>query len=388
MESFTTSGANGARSSGGPHLDVVLLGAVFALCALGIVMVYSASAVSASTKLGDGAYFLKRQLAATGIGLVALLAMLKLGYRRLAPLAYPALVVTLVLLALVLIPGIGSTAGGARRWIRLPGFSLQPGELAKVSLVLYLAYSLAKKREKVKSFSIGFLPHCLLTGAMAGLVLAQPDFGSAVAMAFLLFALLFAAGTKIGYLVGSITLALPVAYHLVASSPYRMKRVLAFLDPWTHRNDIGYQVAESLMTIGSGGVTGLGLGDGRQKLFYLPEAHTDFIFSIIGEELGLVGVGAVILLYAVVIWRGMRTSLNATEPFGAYLALGLTSMLGFQAVVNMAVAMGLLPTKGLTLPFISYGGTSMVICLAATGVLLSISQGRGGFLRPQMGGAR
>ena len=378
MESRTARTVSGVRAAVGPRIDVILLAAVFALCALGIVMVYSSSAVSAAARLGDGAYFLKRQL----------LAVLKFGYRRLAFLAYPALLVSIVLLVAVLVPGIGASAGGARRWIRLPGFSLQPGELAKLGLVLYLAYSLAKKREKVKVFAVGFLPHCLITGLLALLVLGQPDFGSAVSMAIILFALLFAAGTKVSYLVGSLLAALPLAYHLVAGSPYRMKRITAFLDPWAHRHDVGYQVAESLMSIGSGGVFGLGLGDGRQKLFFLPEAHTDFIFSIIGEELGLVGVVAVIALYAVVIWRGIRAALNATEPFGTYLALGVTVLLGFQSVVNMAVAMGMVPTKGLTLPFISYGGTSLVISLAATGVLLSISQSRGGFLRPQMGDAR
>jgi cell division protein FtsW len=389
MESRTNRTAPEVRAASlGPRIDLVLLAAVFTLCALGVVMVYSSSAVSASARLGDGAYFLKRQLVAAAFGLGALLAVLKLGYRRLAPLAYPALLISVVLLVAVLIPGIGSTAGGARRWIRLPGFSLQPGELAKLGLVVYLAYSLAKKREKVKVFSIGFLPHCLITGLLAILVLAQPDFGSAVSMAIILFALLFAAGTKLSYLVGSLLAALPLAYHLVASSPYRMKRILAFLDPWTHRHDIGYQVAESLMSIGSGGLFGLGLGDGRQKLFFLPEAHTDFIFSIIGEELGLLGVLGVIALYGVVVWRGVRAALNATEAFGSYLALGITVLIGFQAVVNMAVAMGMLPTKGLTLPFVSYGGTSLVMSLAATGVLLSISQSRGGFLRPQTGGAR
>lgn len=376
------------RSVAGPRIDLVLLFAVFALCTIGIVMVYSASAVAAESRMGDATYFLKRQLAAAAIGVAALAGVLKLGYRRLAFLAYPALIVALLLLVLVLVPGVGSAAGGARRWIRLPGFSLQPAELAKFTLVLYLAYSLAKKREKVKVFSIGFLPHCLITGVLAVLALAEPDFGTAVALVTVLFALLFAAGARISYLVGSLLLALPIGYHLVASSPYRMKRILAFMDPWAHRHDIGYQVAESLMSIGSGGITGLGLGESRQKLFFLPEAHTDFIFSIIGEELGLLGVCAVIALYGLLIWRGIRASLNATEPFGAYLALGITILFGFQSTLNMAVAMGMAPTKGLTLPFVSYGGSSLVVCLAAAGVLLSISQSRGGFLRPQTGGAR
>jgi cell division protein FtsW len=187
--------------------------------------------------------------------------------------------------------------------------------------------------------------------------------------------------------VGSLLAALPVAALVVARSPYRMKRILAFLDPWAHRHDIGYQVAESLMSVGSGGIWGLGLGDGRQKLFFLPEAHTDFIFSIIGEELGLLGSAFVIVLYGIIVWRGLRAAFNASEAFGAYLALGITALFGFGACENLGVAMGALPTKGLTLPFISYGGTSLVLSLFAAGILLSISQGQGGFLRAQLRGA-
>lgn len=389
QSAIASAGARAAAAPrSGPRLDLVLVVAVFALCGLGIVMVYSASAVAAAAKVGDGAFYLKRQAIAAGIGLASLVLVLKIGYRRLAFLAYPALVIVLALLVAVLIPGVGTVAGGARRWIRLPGFSLQPAEMAKMALVLYLAYSLAKKREKVRLFSIGFLPHCLITGLLAGLALLEPDFGTAVTLGFVLFAMLFAAGAKISYLVLSVLLALPVGWHLVASSPYRMSRITAFLHPFERRNDVGYQIWESLMSVGSGGVTGLGLGDGRQKLFFLPEAHTDFIFSILGEELGLIGVVLLLGLYGVVVWRGVRAALNATEAFGAYLALGITVLLGTQAVVNMGVAMGMLPTKGLTLPFVSYGGTSMVVSLTAAGVLLSIGQSRGGFLRPQTGGTR
>jgi cell division protein FtsW len=355
------------------RFDPLLLCAVFGLVTIGLVMVYSASAVLAQDKLGDSLYFLKRQLTAAGMGLVAMAVAMKVGWRKLARWAYPLLLIAIVLLVLVAIPGIGSTAGGARRWIRLPGFGLQPAELAKFAWVVYLSYSLAKKREKVASFSVGFVPHLALCGLLVGLCMLQPDFGSSVLLVFMLFVLLFAAGAKLSYLVGLILMALPLAYVAVASSPYRMKRILAFLDPWAHRHDIGYQVAESLMSIGSGGVSGLGLGDGRQKLFFLPEAHTDFIFSILGEETGLVGVGLLVALYGVVLWRGVRASLAAGETFGTYLGLGITSIIAFQATVNMCVAMGLLPTKGLTLPFVSYGGTSLVVMMGSAGVLLSLS---------------
>ncbi len=370
--------ATAAPSSAPVRFDPLLLCAVLSLVSLGLVMVYSASAVMAQDKLGDSLYFLKRQLAAAGMGLVAMAVAMKVGWRKLARWAYPLLVVAIVLLVLVAIPGIGHTAGGARRWIRLPGFGLQPAEIAKFAWVVYLSYSLAKKREKVATFSVGFAPHLVLCGLLVGLCMLQPDFGSSVLLVFLLFVLLFAAGAKLSYLVGSVLLALPLAYVAIASSPYRMKRILAFLDPWAHRHDVGYQVAESLMSIGSGGVTGLGLGDGRQKLFFLPEAHTDFIFAIIGEELGLVGVALMTVLYGIIIWRGIRAALAAGETFGTYLGLGLTSIIAFQAIVNMCVAMGFLPTKGLTLPFVSYGGTSLVVLMGAAGVLLSLSAGAEG----------
>jgi len=355
------------------RFDALLLCAVLALVSLGLVMVYSASAILAQDKLHDSLYFLKRQLIAAGLGVVGMAVVMQLGWRRLARLAYPLLIAAIVLLVLVRIPGIGSSAGGAQRWIRLPGFSLQPAEVAKFAWVVYLAYSLAKKREKVATFSVGFLPHLALCGLLVGLCMMQPDFGSSVLLVFLLFTLLFAAGAKLSYLVGSVLLALPLGYAAIATSPYRMKRILAFLDPWAHRHDVGYQVTESLMSIGSGGITGLGLGDGRQKLYFLPEAHTDFIFAIIGEELGLIGVTLLVALYALVIWRGIRISLAAPETFGTYLGLGLTSIVAFQATVNMCVAMGLMPTKGLTLPFVSYGGSSLVVLMGAAGVLLSLS---------------
>lgn len=353
--------------------DPILLAAVLGLVGFGLVMVYSSSAITAQDKLGDAFFFLKRQAFAASLGLVAMAVALKLGYRRMARLAYPMLVIAVLLLIAVLVPGLGTKVGGAKRWIRFPGVSIQPAEIAKVAWVVYLSYSLAKKRDKVKHFSIGFLPHLGLAGLLVCLCMLEPDFGSSVALLFLMFVMLFAAGAKLSWLVGSVLLAIPFAYTAIATSEYRMKRITAFLDPWANRQGSGYQVAESLMSIGSGGMTGLGLGDGRQKLFFLPEAHTDFIFAIIGEELGLLGVAFLIALYGLLIWRGIRASLSATEPFGTYLGLGITTLIGFQAVVNMSVAMGLVPTKGLTLPFISYGGSSLIVLMGAAGLLLSIS---------------
>lgn len=356
-----------------PSYDPLLLVAVLGLVGFGLVMVYSASAITAQDKLGDSFYFLKRQAVAAGLGLLGMAVAMKLGYRRMARLAYPLLVLAVIMLVAVIIPGLGTTVGGAKRWLRVPGISIQPAEIAKVAWVIYLAYSLAKKREKVKSFSIGFVPHLGIAGLLVLLCMLEPDFGSSVSLLFLMFVMLFAAGARLSYIVGMVLAAIPFAYIAIASSPYRMKRITAFLDPWANRQGSGYQVAESLMSIGSGGLTGLGLGDGRQKLFFLPEAHTDFIFAIIGEELGLLGVAFLIGLYVIVIWRGLRAALNATEAFGTYLGLGIVSLISFQAVTNMAVAMGVVPTKGLTLPFISYGGSSLIMLMGAAGLLLSIS---------------
>ncbi len=363
-----------------PPFDWLLLTVLVALAAGGAVMVYSASAIQASRQLGDEFYYLKRQGVAFLIGMSALVLALKVGYRRLAASAYPLLVFSLLMLVLVLVPGIGKVAGGARRWINLGLVNFQPAELAKVVLVIYLAHSLSRKREKVRLFSIGFLPHLLVTGLMVVLCLLERDMGTGVIMLLVLFTMLFAAGARVSYLVGAILLALPVGWKLITGTPYRMERWLAYLDPWGHRDGAGFQLVESLLGIGNGGWAGQGLGQGKGKLFYLPAAHTDFIAAVIAEEAGLLGIAVLLLLYAVLVWRGLRASLRAAEPFGAYLALGLTTLFGAQALVNLAVVFGLLPTKGLTLPLVSYGGSSLMTLLFAAGILLSVSGDRGGFL--------
>jgi cell division protein FtsW len=368
------------RTSGLPF-DGLLLAAVLALTAVGLVMVYSASAIpaSGSARLGhDEFYYLKRQLAAAGIGLGLLAAALALGHRRLAALAYPALGATFVLLLLV--PLVGETAGGARRWIPLGPIHFQPAEAAKVALVLYLARSLARKQAKVRLFSIGLLPHLLVTGALVALCLWQSDLGTGVILLLVLFAMLFAAGAKVSYLVGAGIAALPAVWWLVRSEPYRWRRVIAFLDPGAYRDGAGFQLWESLLGTAHGGWIGQGLGEGKGKLFYLPAAHTDFIAAVIAEETGFLGVLALLALFGVLVWRGIRASLRASDAFGAYAALGVTTLVGAQAVVNLMVVFGLLPTKGLTLPFVSYGGSSLITLLAASGLLLSVSGDRGGWL--------
>jgi cell division protein FtsW len=274
-------------------------------------------------------------------------------------------------------------AGGARRWIDLGFVRFQPAEAAKVVLVLYLARSLSLKKERMRIFSVGFLPHLAVTLALVGLVLAERDLGTAVILLVVLFVMLFAGGVKVVYLLGAVVLAIPIGWKLIAGTPYRMQRITAFLDPWQHRDGIGFQIVESLLGIGNGGWFGQGLGEGKGKLFYLPAAHTDFIAAVIAEEVGLVGMSLLVLLFAVLVWRGFRATVQAPDPFGCHVALGLTTLIGSQALVNLSVVLGLLPTKGLTLPFVSYGGSSLMTMLAAAGMLLSVSGGQGGFLRPQ-----
>ncbi|HEX9240945.1 MAG TPA: putative lipid II flippase FtsW [Anaeromyxobacter sp.] len=374
-----------ARESGGtpaPQFDGLLLAAVLALAAVGAVMVYSASAIPASQsrRLGsDEFYYLKRQLVAGAAGLVLLVAALRIGHRRLAAFTYPLLGLTV--LALSLVPLVGKTAGGAQRWIPLGPVQFQPAEAAKVVLVLYLAHSLARKQDRIRDFSIGVLPHLIVTGVLAALCLVQRDLGTGVILFLVLLAMLFAAGARVGYLLVAAGIAAAIGWQLVKSTPYRWQRVLAFLEPERYRAGAGFQLWESLLGTANGGFLGQGLGQGKGKLFYLPAAHTDFIAAVIAEEAGLLGMILLLALYAVVVWRGLRAALYAADAFGCYAALGVTTLVGAQAIVNLAVVFGLLPTKGLTLPFVSYGGSSLMTMLGAAGVLLSVSGERGGFLR-------
>ncbi|HVZ71778.1 MAG TPA: putative lipid II flippase FtsW [Polyangia bacterium] len=363
---------------GSPHIrpsevgvDRVLVGTVLALCAFGIVMVYSSGAVFAAKKYGDSAYFLKREVIYATLGLVAMSFAARFDYAHYRRIAYPLLFASILFLAVVL--KIGSRAGGAIRWFRLGPLSFQPSELAKFALAVYLASLLARQAEKVKVFSIGFAPPLLVTGVMMGLLLKQPDLGTAVIFGVVALGLLCVAGTRTSYLILAVLVAAPAGWKFIVSTPFRMRRMLAFLDPWAFRRDVGYQITESLISVGSGGTTGLGLGDGRQKLFFLPEAHTDFILSIVGEELGLIGIVCVVLGFSILVWRGLRAAFRARDVFGCYLAFGITAMFGLQALVNIGVVLGSLPTKGLPLPFISYGGTSLVVSLFMAGVLANIS---------------
>jgi cell division protein FtsW len=354
--------------------DHVLAATVLCLVSFGLVMIYSASQVLAERTYGTGTFFLSRQVIFAMLGTAVMIGISSIPYRVYRTLAYPILLLGLAGLAAV-VGGAGQTIRGATRWIPIGPFNIEPSEIAKVAVVVWLAYSAAKKRELVRSFTVGFVPHVLLAGFAAFLCLLQPDFGSAMIIVALTFAILFVAGARISYLLGTVIVAVPVVWQLVAGSAYRSQRILSFLDPWKDRLGHGYQLVQSQIGFGAGGVLGQGIGEGRQKLLFLPDAHNDFVSAIVGEELGLVGVLALLVVFGVLLVRGYRVATRCRDPFGSYLAFGITTLIGLQAVINLGVAMGVLPTKGLTLPFVSYGGSSLLVQMAAVGVLLNISRG-------------
>jgi cell division protein FtsW len=351
--------------------DLILVGATFGLLCVGVVMVLSASSYEALRDYRDPFYFGKRQLLWALVGLGGMAFFMNFEYHRLRRLAAPFLALALVLLAVVLVAG--HSALGATRWINLGAFSIQPTELVKLALVVFLAAYFAGRPERVLSLP-GLLPPAGLLGLVAFLVMKQPDFGSTLIILGLTTAMLVLAGLRFSWLVAAGLALLPGLVYLAKAKPYRAARLTAFLDPWAHRQDIGYQTVQSLLALGSGGLLGLGLGQSRQKYLFLPEQHTDFIFAILGEELGLLGTLTVVVLYFVFAWRGYRIALNAPDEFGSLLAAGLTSVVVFQAILNMLVISGSLPITGVTLPLLSYGGSSLAITLSCVGILLNISK--------------
>jgi len=354
--------------------DMWLFGVAVALLSAGVVMVYSASAIVAADRFRDPYFFLKKQVFWAFLGAVALWLAVRFDYRRLERIRVPLLIVAGVLLVLVLVPPIGQAINGTRRWIRLGPVSFQPVELAKLALVVYLASYLAERRDQIRDFRRGFLPPLAVAAALAGLVFAQPDLGNCLALIALTFALLFLAGSRVQHLAIVIGSAVPLLVVAIYAAPYRLRRMAAFWDPWQDPRGSGFQIIQSWLALGSGGFLGRGMGESKQKLFYLPEAHTDFIFAVLGEELGFVGAMAMIALFVVLIWRGLRIGLRAGDPFGAYLALGITTLIATQTLLNLGVVTGVLPTKGLPLPFISFGGSALLMTMLSTGVLLNISQ--------------
>jgi cell division protein FtsW len=351
--------------------DPVLFVVVLALCGLGLVMVYSSSAVLAAQKLGDSRFFLIRDAIWSLLGLTGMAVTMRLDYSFYRRQCYLFLFAATALLLAVLVVGV--RINGARRWFHFGPLSFQPAEFAKFALIVFLAHNLSKKADKVREFLIGVVPPLFICGLFCLLLSRQPDLGTAIIVGVTTMAMLFLAGTRVSYLLLAGLSALPFVYHSVVGTPWRLRRILAFLDPWQFRDTVGYQMAASLIAVGSGGTWGQGLGDSRQKLLFLPEAHTDYILAILGEELGFFGVSCVASLYALLVWRGFAIAYRARDLFGTYLAAGITTMFGVQAAFNMGVVLGVLPTKGLTLPFLSFGGSTLVVDLCAMGVLLNIS---------------
>ncbi len=352
--------------------DLKLLFPVLLLVGMGIVMVYSASSALALKKYGSDYFFLKKQAMFSLIGIMVLVTFSYIPFRLYRVLVYPALAASVVMLAAAAFTSLGVTAGGASRWLQVGPIRFQPSELARMALIVYMAYSMSKKEDLLRDFYVGFLPHFLVLGLFTVLLLVQPDFGSVVIFACLTWIMLFVGGCRITHLLSVVLVLAPMACLFMTQAEYRVRRLMSFLDPWQYPADEGYQIVHSLMAFGTGGITGVGIGKGYQKLFYLPEPHTDFIFSVVGEELGLIGVMVVILLYGIMLMRGIRIARHAQDRFGSFLAMGITVTLGLQVCINMGVALGLLPTKGLTLPFLSYGGTSLLINMAAVGIMMNI----------------
>jgi cell division protein FtsW len=344
------------------------------LICIGIVMIYSASSIYAWEKYQDSFFFLKRHISFIALGILLTFLVMSVDYRKFRRFAKPVLILSLLLLVLVLIPGIGREISGARRWFRFKLISFQPSELAILAIIIYLADFIHRKGDMVRTLWKGFVPQMLVLGLMVLLILMQPDLGTALAIGIVVFIMLFIAGVRLTYLLSLILASLPLLYILIFSVPYRRMRIITFLNPWLDPKGSGFQIIQSQISLGSGGILGVGLGHSKQKLFYLPAAHTDFIFSIIGEELGLLGTIAVIILFIIFIQQGLKIVKNAPDKFGYFLSLGLVLMVSLKAIINIGVSCGIFPTKGLPLPFISYGGSSFIFDMVSVGILMNIAR--------------
>jgi cell division protein FtsW len=355
--------------------DLALLGLTLLLMTIGLAMLYSTSAVLAQMRYQDSLYFLKRQLVWAGLGLLGLWVMRSMPYSAQRRLAGPALLGTLVALILVLLPIFGKEVGGARRWLTIGPLSIQPAEFAKYTLLLYVARSLAMNQTRITSFVHTYLPNMCILALTTLLVFKQPDLGTAVVLASTASLQLLLAGVPWRYLSCTALAGLPGLYWALTHVRFRRGRVAAFLDPWGDRLGGGYQAVQALLALGQGGLLGIGLGKSQQKLFYLPEAHTDFIFAVIGEELGFLGAITLISLFLLLLWRILRIAVACNDPFGTYLGLGIFTILSLQIIMNLCVVIGLMPTKGLPLPFISLGGSNLLVSLMAIGTMLNIAEG-------------
>lgn len=354
--------------------DMIMLTATLGLLTIGVVMVYSASAVLSYHDFGDWYYYLKRQLLFAVLGLVAMTAIMNVEYQVWKKFAKLALLGGFALLILVLIPGIGAVRGGARSWIGISSFGIQPSEFMKICMILYLSKTLSEEQNRITHFSKGLLPPLAVMGAAFALIMLQPDLGTGSVLVGASLLIIYTAGARMAHLAGLAMIGVAGFVGLIIAAPYRLQRITAFLDPWSDPLGAGYQAIQSLYAIGPGGLVGLGLGASRQKYSYLPEPQTDFIFSIISEELGFIGGGLVLVLFSILVWRGMRTAITAPDTFGSLLAAGITGMVAVQVIINIGVVIGMFPVTGITLPLISYGGSSLSLMLVSIGILLNISR--------------
>lgn len=356
------------------QIDPILLFIVVALMGVGLVMVYSASSITSLAQMSDGLYYFKRQLLWVIVGLVAMLLTSGIPYHKLEKFSVPLLGVAIFLLVLVLIPGVARDIGGAKRWIRFGSLGFQPSEFAKMCFVLYMAHSISARQKVIGSFMHGMLPDLIVTGIVFALIYKEPNLSTATLVGGTYFAMYFLGNGSLANLGGLAACGIVMVVSLMFGASYRMRRFTAFLDPWENAKTSGYHIIQSLVAIGSGGIWGLGLGESRQKFFILPERHTDFIFAITCEELGLIGGVAVLLLFFILIWRGLYIASRAPTMFGFLTAAGITCVIGLQVVVNISVVLSLMPTTGVTLPFISYGGSSTLFLAIGVGILLNISR--------------
>lgn len=351
----------------------ILMVTVILICT-GIIMIYSASSIFAWERYKDSFFFLKRHISFVLIGALMAFLVMCVDYKVFKKYAHPLLFLSLFLLVLVLLPGIGREVAGARRWFRFRFLSFQPSEFANLAVIAYMASFISRKNEIIKTSLKGFLPPMAVLGLAVLLILSQPDLGTSIALVTVVFVMLFVAGGRPHYLVSTVLASLPALYILIFSVPYRRARIMSFLNPWADPKGSGFQIIQSQLALGSGGIFGVGLGQSKQKLFYLPAAHTDFIFSILGEELGLLGTISVILLFIVFIRQGLKIIKHTHDKFGYFFALGLLLMITFKAIINIGVSCGVFPTKGLPLPFISYGGSSFIFDMVSVGILLNIAR--------------
>lgn len=361
-----------AKSRSAP--DLWMIAATLGILAIGVVMVYSASAVAAFHDYGDSFYYVKRQLLFAVLGVASMFAMMNVDYTLWRKWAIPALLVCFGMLVIVLIPGLGVWRGGARSWLGIGSFGIQPSEFMKLAMVLFLAKLLSEQHHKITEFTKGLLPPLGILGAAFALIMLQPDLGTGAVMIGASLLVIYVAGVRIAHLGGLALIGVAGFIGLIAAAPYRLQRITAFLDPWQDPLGAGYQSIQSLYAIGPGGLVGLGLGLSRQKYNYLPEPQTDFIFSILAEELGFIGGSLLLLLFLLLIWRGMRTAITLSDPFGSFLATGIVGIIAVQVLINIGVVIGLMPVTGVTLPLVSYGGSSLTLLLTALGILLNLSR--------------